>query len=247
MSIGIEIDPQFPGKTYETVAWLVKYVCEKTGIPLNEDRIVGHRKFVATTCPGTLDINKVIALANGSVVSEMIDPTKDLPASFEDKFNLKNKDWYNKYWTLNEMMEFLLKALENYEEPNPSNPKMALSDDIPTLIEETYGLKDKTWYNKYWSLEDFIKYTVSLGQGEVAYRAFLNYANAKLTKTDPSNPLSLEEEESNLQFNIDAAVAIMDSNVTKDISAFSDTEINNEFISRIFNKIKGKFGIKSSS
>ena len=65
-SIGIEIDPQFSDKTYETVGWLINYISKQTSIPITDEYIVGHRKFVATQCPGTLDFDRVINLALGT-------------------------------------------------------------------------------------------------------------------------------------------------------------------------------------
>lgn len=38
---------------------------------------------------------------------------------------------------------------------------LKLDEDIPSFVEDKYDLKSKEWYNKYWTLGDFIKETIS--------------------------------------------------------------------------------------
>ena len=54
-TIGIEVDPQAPGKTYETVGQLVKEIRQRHGdLPLKK-----HSDYVATQCPGTINLSKI--------------------------------------------------------------------------------------------------------------------------------------------------------------------------------------------
>lgn len=60
-SIGIEVDPNTPGNTYATVADLVRDIRTRNGnIPLKR-----HSDYVATACPGGIDLGKIEQLANG--------------------------------------------------------------------------------------------------------------------------------------------------------------------------------------
>lgn len=75
-TIGIEHEgsPDLPisDATYETSAQLIKELSEKYDIPLDKEHILPHNHFVATQCPGTLDIDRLIELAKGdSEVEEL--------------------------------------------------------------------------------------------------------------------------------------------------------------------------------
>lgn len=58
-SIGIEIDPNTPGSTYETVGRLVADIWARHGVvPLRP-----HKAVVPTQCPGSIDLAKIEAIA----------------------------------------------------------------------------------------------------------------------------------------------------------------------------------------
>lgn len=57
-SIGIEVDPNTPGATYDTVIWLVRDITRRHGMNL-PGCIKRHRDYVNTQCPGTLDIERI--------------------------------------------------------------------------------------------------------------------------------------------------------------------------------------------
>lgn len=59
-SIGIEIDPNTPPGTYETVQWLCADIARRRGLKANSTVITGHKTFVNTACPGTIDIARII-------------------------------------------------------------------------------------------------------------------------------------------------------------------------------------------
>ena len=54
-TVGIEVDPRVPGNTYETVAALIKFI--KKYYP--NIVIKTHRDYMATQCPGNLDITQI--------------------------------------------------------------------------------------------------------------------------------------------------------------------------------------------
>lgn len=66
-SIGIEHDAK-PGqnlsdKDYELSGQLVAEICKRWNLPLNRQTIIGHQEVKPTQCPGTIDINRIIAIA----------------------------------------------------------------------------------------------------------------------------------------------------------------------------------------
>lgn len=62
-TIGIEIDPNRPAGTYESVAGLVRYLRLRLGLPLP---LKGHNEFsgTATDCPGTTNLTLINTLAS---------------------------------------------------------------------------------------------------------------------------------------------------------------------------------------
>ncbi len=58
-SIGIEVDPNPNDDTYNRVGWLVYHIRSRLGnLPLK-----GHREYVNTQCPGTLDLARINQIA----------------------------------------------------------------------------------------------------------------------------------------------------------------------------------------
>ena len=75
-TIGIENAGNYPGDAlyddftemqYQANGWLVAQICKKYGIPLNRERVIGHREIRADkTCPGTrVSLEKIITYAQG--------------------------------------------------------------------------------------------------------------------------------------------------------------------------------------
>jgi N-acetylmuramoyl-L-alanine amidase len=90
-------------QTYRTAGELLRDICTRHNIPLDREHILKHSECSATQCPGTLDIDKIIAIAKGESMSE------DIPTSVEEKFGLKDIDRYNKYWTYEELINDWIK------------------------------------------------------------------------------------------------------------------------------------------
>lgn len=67
-SIGIEHDAvlnkhDLTEQDYQLSGELVAGICQRYGIPLDRKHIIGHREAKATQCPGTVNIDKIIAIA----------------------------------------------------------------------------------------------------------------------------------------------------------------------------------------
>lgn len=70
VSIGIEHEDngnnqiQRTEELYKTSAQLVADICKEYNIPCNRDNIKKHNEIVATACPGTLDIERIVSEAS---------------------------------------------------------------------------------------------------------------------------------------------------------------------------------------
>lgn len=62
--------------TYKNLAKLVKDICNRYGIPCDRKHVLGHREVTATACPGGIDVDRVVRMANGSDTSA---PSKPRP------------------------------------------------------------------------------------------------------------------------------------------------------------------------
>lgn len=75
-SIGIEhsASPERPASdaTYRTSAQLIRELCDRYHIPIDLDHIEPHNKYRATQCPGTMDINRLIAMARDGSENVMV-------------------------------------------------------------------------------------------------------------------------------------------------------------------------------
>ena len=68
-SIGIEVEDmgrdEYTEAQYLALIQLVKDLATTHGIPLDREHVIGHRQVVTTTCPGTLDVDRVVRDAGG--------------------------------------------------------------------------------------------------------------------------------------------------------------------------------------
>lgn len=66
-SVGIEHEDlnadDYTDIEYQTSAALIREICIRYNLPINANTIQPHRAFVATACPGSLDISRLIELA----------------------------------------------------------------------------------------------------------------------------------------------------------------------------------------
>ena len=92
-SIGIEHSAA-PGRkatsaTYQSSGELVRKIAKKYKIPLTTSRINPHNKYMATQCPGTMDIKKIISIAKGVDTVAETWYTKNINSKKVEIVNLK--------------------------------------------------------------------------------------------------------------------------------------------------------------
>ncbi len=69
-TVGIEHDAginpahDLAEQDYQLSAQLVREIAQRHGLKINKETVIGHRDVKQTQCPGTIDINKIINLAN---------------------------------------------------------------------------------------------------------------------------------------------------------------------------------------
>lgn len=85
--------------TYKNLAKLVKDICNRYGIPCDRKHVLGHNEVTATACPGGIDVDRVVKMANGKDSGNSKPapkPTK--PAQKVDvvyALHQKDGDWLN--------------------------------------------------------------------------------------------------------------------------------------------------------
>ena len=170
-TIGIEHEggPDLPisDMTYETSAKLIKDICERYNIPLDKDHILPHRKFVATQCPGTLDIDRLISLAGGE---NMDTPLKDRVIDWYDVEGKRHEvGWYVYEWGLEKS-----KVAAQAEEIRKKNKLIETQENLISSFE----LEDIKQEKRYSTLD--IKHE-ALGK---AYRALEGQFNSYRGSTE---------------------------------------------------------------
>jgi N-acetyl-anhydromuramyl-L-alanine amidase AmpD len=89
-SIGIEHDanPEKPlsEASYQTSATLIREICNRYNIIPNRQTIIKHSEVKATQCPGTIDLDKLIALVKGNMSQVTLDSAK-----FEELVNKSSR------------------------------------------------------------------------------------------------------------------------------------------------------------
>lgn len=95
-TIGIEnADDNNPAGADRTLqmpilAKLVKEICVRHGIPMDRDHIIGHRElYDKKTCPGNIDLDKLVAMVNGNSTIDNMDPDKTRAIKNLDDYRVK--------------------------------------------------------------------------------------------------------------------------------------------------------------
>jgi len=65
-----QIDP----RTMANLAKLVKDICNRYGIPCDRNHVLGHNEVTSTACPGGINVDEVVRLANGGTGSAAVAP-----------------------------------------------------------------------------------------------------------------------------------------------------------------------------
>lgn len=127
-SIGIEhsAEPNRPATdlTYETAGKLLGEICKRHNIPLDRTHIIKHSEVKATQCPGTMDVDRLIAIAkqNTGEGANMPNMYKGLDLSNAESMKVAVDIWYavvqeHKYITVDDSNKSAIAAYDKgYDE-----------------------------------------------------------------------------------------------------------------------------------
>ena len=112
-SIGIEIDPNTPPGTYETVIELAREIAARH-LMNRSTCIKAHRDYVNTQCPGTIDVGRIragVASQEGpSDVTIFIRPIGHLQATFKQPIMMYNIETNQPMWESGLKADFVAKT-----------------------------------------------------------------------------------------------------------------------------------------
>jgi hypothetical protein len=141
-SIGIEHSAQ-PGRdatdlTYQSSAQLIADVCYRNNIPIDREHILKHSEVIPTECPGTIDVDKLIALAKEEKSMTVQDATAVLDSFFWNFVGRKVKDSelaeYVPYFVSGLPDKFFKKA-KDFDEVKQLDPKLSKAKDLAAQIQ----------------------------------------------------------------------------------------------------------------
>lgn len=228
-SIGIEHDAtttkNASDKTYQTAGQLLREICDRHNIPLDRAHILKHSEVVPTSCPGTLDVDKIIAIAKGE---SMLD--KDIETAVEEQFKLKEIDRYNKYWTYEELIEDWVKLTKEVQ--NEENQKEE--------FEKLYKQYKETCTSQAEEIAKLGEEIKSLNQANAGYRSEIAQLQGQFAEVSRERDGLLDTckgYESNLNRlrleNEDLQKKITSLNP---LQAYSISDILTELVNRVFRK-----------
>lgn len=192
-SIGIEHDTtttkNATEKTYETAGKLLAEICTRHNIPLDREHIIKHSEIKATQCPGTLDVDRIIALAKGGNMSL----TQDIETEVEEKFRLKEIDRYSKYWTYEELIADWVKLYKenkfNSEEMEKYKKEaLTLRSEIETIAEDVAAINkelddmDKVVADNKYQITELRKEVIKITEEKETFVKVAEEQKAKILK-----------------------------------------------------------------
>lgn len=93
---------------------------------------------------------------------------EDIPSEVEERFGLKEFDWYDDHWTGEELLLALLQG------------KTFINSDVSGEIEDLLDLKSYDWYNKKWSGKELLEFLIAAKKDAEEYASFVSEKIDKL-------------------------------------------------------------------
>lgn len=87
-------------ETYRNSAKLIRDICERYNIPIDNQHIIGHRVVAQTQCPGGIDIDKLIAMARGAeyLTPAKATPRPSAPGKMQHAYRVDDLKYVNGLW-----------------------------------------------------------------------------------------------------------------------------------------------------
>ena len=87
--------------TYKRSAELIADICRRYGMPCDRSHIIKHSEVYATACPGGIDIDKLVRMANDFLNGKVETKKENLNQEEEDMFTISAEG----RWRLKILME----------------------------------------------------------------------------------------------------------------------------------------------
>jgi N-acetylmuramoyl-L-alanine amidase CwlA len=128
-------------QTHETSAQLVADICRRHSIPIDREHIRLHNESSATTCPGTLDVNKIIERAKVlSTPTPTPTPTPPTVTGDQTKIDLGG------LWGVMELQA--IRSTLNDQKNNLASSENSCKDRIKQAVDTAIIENDKNWQAK---------------------------------------------------------------------------------------------------
>lgn len=87
-------------ETYRNSAKLIRDICERYNIPMDRQHIIKHSEASQTSCPGGIDIDKLIAMARGAeyVTPAKATPKPSAPGKMQHAYRVDDLKYVNGLW-----------------------------------------------------------------------------------------------------------------------------------------------------
>jgi|SRR3990167_3997723 len=147
-SIGIEHSaaPERPAsdQTYDVSGKLIAEICKRYNIPLDRTHIIKHSEVKATQCPGTIDLDRLIAIAKNNTVQMVTLPQAEVDQLRTDR----DKNW-NLYSTEQENNKKLQNDLNTCQNKPPQTVEKIVEKIVPVeKLIYVEKIVDKTGFRK---------------------------------------------------------------------------------------------------
>lgn len=87
-------------ETYRNSAKLIRDICERYNIPIDNQHIIGHRVVAQTQCPGGIDVDRLIAMARGAeyLTPAKATPKPSAPGKMQHAYRVDDLKYVNGMW-----------------------------------------------------------------------------------------------------------------------------------------------------
>jgi hypothetical protein len=129
-----------PDVLYKTSAALVADICKFYAIPIDRQHILKHSEVIATGCPDSLDIDRIVKEAK-VIATPLPEPNPGYMPTFEGQTVSKDGITYHAYKNTQGVLLWLIQATP-VPPPTPTMPV-----DYPVLVKRIH---DIAWSSGYW-------------------------------------------------------------------------------------------------
>lgn len=204
-----DINNTLEAEDFENIKKMLDWLStQNPQFPAGASNVFGHRDRSQTACPGnylypyvTEYRTKVGAVDwTGEEDDNLLSLDHDVPTFVEEKYDLKSFEWYDKYWTLDQLIKdgisthaeltMLQKKYEDLKKENTTNEGI-----IKNQIEEIKGIKDQRDSLQKMNQELTVQIGIVAKEKEQAIKERDEYKGDLKTRTTERDDLQKEKDE----------------------------------------------------